>query len=144
MVEQRPPVRLFTVEEANRLLPRVRVILQELQRGRQRIRKLEAKKAVEELSWLREDGSVSPRAQQALERFEQTQRKELKGFENALEEMGRLGAQLKDLDEGLVDFFARRRGELVCLCWKDGEERIRFWHDLESGFAGRRPIEELR
>ncbi len=143
MVEQRPPARLFTVEEANRLLPEVRVILQELQRRRQRIQKLEAKKAVEELSWLREDGSVSPRAQQALERFEQTQRKELKGFENGLEEMGRLGAQLKDLDEGLVDFFARRGKELVYLCWKDGEERIRFWHDLESGFAGRRPIEEL-
>lgn len=144
MAEQRPPTQLFTVEEANRLLPQVRAILQELQRRRQKIQRLEEKKAVEELSWLREDGSVSPSAQEALGRFELTQRKELEGFEKGLEEMVRLGAQLKDLDEGLVDFFTRRGEELVYLCWKDGEERIRFWHDLESGFAGRRPIEELR
>lgn len=144
MEQQQPPARLFTVEEANRLLPQVRAILQGLRRRRQKIQKLEVKKAVEELSWLREDGSVSPKAQKAVERLEQTQKKEREGFEKDLEELGRLGCQLKDLDEGLVDFFTQRAEALVYLCWKDGEDRIQFWHDLESGFAGRRPIEELR
>jgi len=52
------------------------------------------------------------------------------------------GALLKDLSHGLVDFFAVQDGQLVFLCWQRGEERIRFWHTVEDGFAGRRPLGE--
>ncbi len=51
-----------------------------------------------------------------------------------------LGVELKDLDQGLVDFPSMREGKLVYLCWKRGEDRISFWHDLESGFPGRQPL----
>ena len=54
-----------------------------------------------------------------------------------------LGAQVKDADEGLVDFPTLRDGEEVLLCWKLGEDEVAFWHGLEDGFAGRRPVEEL-
>jgi len=47
---------------------------------------------------------------------------------------------LKDLDQGLVDFPSYRDGKLIYLCWKRGESRIEFWHDLESGIAGRQPL----
>ena len=57
-----------------------------------------------------------------------------------VDEIGSCGAQVKDLDSGLVDFPARRRGETVLLCWKLGEEEIRYWHRIEDGFAGRRPL----
>jgi hypothetical protein len=134
---------MFTVEEANRLLPRVKALLAELRQRQVRIQKLEREKAVEELSWLREDGTVSPRAKAAVARLEEEQRAQGKAFEEALERLGRIGAQLKALEAGLVDFLTPRGEELVCLCWKEGEEAIQCWHDLESGFSGRRPISQL-
>ena len=52
-----------------------------------------------------------------------------------------LGAQVKDLDIGLIDFLTRYHGREVCLCWKLGEHGIRFWHSQEEGFKGRKPID---
>ena len=135
--------KLFTVEEADRLLPRVRQFLKDLRACRDRVEQLEKEKAVEELSWLQPDGTVSPKAKVQLERLQEEQKQHAASFEKLLRQMTLLGAQLKDLDAGLVDFFAPRGEELVYLCWKEGEDRIRFWHDLESGFGGRRPLEEL-
>jgi len=66
-----------------------------------------------------------------------------KAFEQEILQLDKMGVQLKDLDQGLVDFFTTYEDRLVYLCWKEGEDQIRFWHDLEAGFAGRRPIEEL-
>jgi hypothetical protein len=57
-----------------------------------------------------------------------------------VDEIGEHGAQVKDLDEGLIDFPALRRGETVLLCWKLGEDEIRHWHTVDDGFAGRRPL----
>jgi hypothetical protein len=51
-----------------------------------------------------------------------------------------LGVQVKDVDSGLVDFPSLRDGEEVLLCWLLGEDEIRFWHTLDGGFAGRRPV----
>ena len=51
---------------------------------------------------------------------------------------------LKDLDEGLVDFPAMLDGHEIYLCWKLGEERIGYWHGVDEGFAGRKPLEEDR
>ena len=54
------------------------------------------------------------------------------------------GVQLKGVDEGLADFPAiRDNGEEVFLCWKDGEDDIEFWHTLDAGFRGRRPMVEF-
>ncbi len=50
------------------------------------------------------------------------------------------GIELKDIESGLVDFPHYRDGQLVYLCWQRGEARIEYWHDLESGFAGRQPL----
>ena len=135
--------KLFTVEEANKLIPQICRMLADLRAHRDREEQLEKAKAIEELSWLQPDGSVSPKAKEELSRLEEEQQKEAAALEQSLKAMGRTGAQLKDLDEGLVDFFASRDEELVCLCWKEGEDRIRYWHDMQSGFAGRRPLEEL-
>lgn len=135
--------KLFTVEEADKLIPQVRRFLKEMRACRDRVEKLEKEKAVEELSWLQPDGTVSPKAKEQLDRLQEEQKQQEASFEKTLREMTLLGAQLKDLDEGLVDFFTRHGEEMVYLCWKEGENRIRFWHDLESGFGGRRSLEEL-
>ncbi len=53
------------------------------------------------------------------------------------------GIEVKDLATGLVDFYARRGAEIVLLCWKKGEKEIGFWHTLQGGFAGRKPMREF-
>jgi hypothetical protein len=54
----------------------------------------------------------------------------------------KMGVLIKDLDIGLIDFLTQYHGNEVCLCWKLGEDRIRFWHGLEEGFRGRKPIDD--
>lgn len=63
-------------------------------------------------------------------------------LQEAVESVQRYGCVVKDLDEGLVDFPTLYRGQEVYLCWKSGEPRIQFWHGLEEGFRGRKPIDE--
>jgi hypothetical protein len=61
-----------------------------------------------------------------------------------LEELAVLGVEVKDPDQGLIDFRAMRDGREVYLCWKLGEGvRIMYWHDLDAGYAGRRPLDRL-
>ena len=139
--EQAP--KLFTLEEANELIPKVGRVLKELRKGREQVHKLDQQIAVEELSWLQEDGAISPEADEAVGQLKTRIEEKARAFEEELEKLNKLGVQLKDLDEGSIDFFTDRVGELVYLCWKEGEDQILHWHDLESGFAGRRPIETL-
>lgn len=62
-------------------------------------------------------------------------------LESCVEELAGIGVQVKDAETGLVDFPALRHGEEVLLCWLAGEDAVEWWHDLESGFAGRQPID---
>ena len=64
----------------------------------------------------------------------------LAGLKDALAEFHSREIQLKDLNKGLIDFPAIMEGREVFLCWEQGEEDIEFWHDLDSGFAGREPL----
>jgi hypothetical protein len=59
----------------------------------------------------------------------------------ALETIEATGCVVKDLDIGLLDFPARINGQAVYLCWRLGEDRIRFWHAQDEGFGGRKPID---
>jgi len=61
-------------------------------------------------------------------------------LETLMEEMDSLGVQLKGIEEGLVDFPSEREGRVVLLCWRMGEETIAWWHEEDTGFAGRRPL----
>ncbi len=62
-------------------------------------------------------------------------------FYAAIEELENTGVVVKSIDEGLLDFPAKRFDEEVWLCWKEGEQEIKFWHEKDSGFMGRKPIE---
>ena len=66
--------------------------------------------------------------------------REATGVARCVEGIQELGGIVKDLDEGLVDFLARRQDEDVLLCWKLGEDEIAHWHGIEEGFAGRKPL----
>src|SRR5207247_2575248 len=68
--------------------------------------------------------------------------REVDGIADCVRQIDEAGVQVKDLDEGLLDFPARRGHEDVLLCWKVGEPEVAFWHGLEEGFAGRKPLPE--
>ena len=61
-------------------------------------------------------------------------------FYQSVEDLERLGVVLKGLEQGLLDFPAKRFDEEIWLCWKEGETEIKFWHEKNSGFMGRKPI----
>jgi len=61
-------------------------------------------------------------------------------FYQSIEDLESLGVVLKGLEQGLLDFPAKRFDEEIWLCWKDGETEIKFWHEKDSGFMGRKPI----
>jgi hypothetical protein len=65
-----------------------------------------------------------------------------RALKTAMDGIEEAGAQVKDLDIGLIDFMTLYRGEEVCLCWRMGEDEIRFWHGAQEGFRGRKPIDD--
>ena len=68
--------------------------------------------------------------------------KAIQRAKDAVAEIDATGVQVKDLDIGLLDFPCRVEGEIVLLCWKLGEAKIAFWHETNTGFSGRKPIDE--
>ena len=61
-------------------------------------------------------------------------------FYKSIEDLESTGVMLKGLEEGLLDFPARRFNEEIWLCWKEGETEIKFWHEKDAGFMARKPI----
>jgi hypothetical protein len=67
----------------------------------------------------------------------------LSSFYKAIEDMESAGVVIKSIDDGLLDFPSLRFNEEIWLCWKDGETEIKFWHGMDEGFNGRKPIESI-
>ena len=130
--------RYFTAEEANELLPEVRLAAEELVEHRLAARAVAAKRAQLVTRIAGNGGDFDPQEPRELEEdFE----RETAAMAEAVERLERLGAIVKDADRGLVDFPAlRKSGEEVLLCWQVGEDEIAYWHGLEEGFAGRKPL----
>ena len=136
MAEPRPGLKFFSLEEANALLPKVRTHIKLLREIRKRIVAKQALVDIEELTApsFRVDRA---RQDQLLHEIEQ----DVHSFHKTLEAFQALGCELKDLERGLVDFYSMRDNDVVFLCWTDGEESIQWWHPLDAGVKGRKPIE---
>ena len=130
--------RTFTPDEANNALSEVRPVAERLVAVRTRMRELE--KAQGELVTAI-GGNGGGYAATDLNAAQS----ELGGLADAaiacVERLEELGVQIKDLDSGLLDFPSEREGIAVLLCWRVGEESVEYWHGLEDGFAGRKPID---
>lgn len=140
MKEHETDPKVFTLAEANSLLPQVRQLLVELRAMMARIVAQETAIDVEELAGGQTDGTLHPAAKQRMAQLMQELDRQVEEFQAALKVFNELGCHLKDLDQGLVDFYSMRGDELIVLCWKEGEERVGFWHRIEDGYSGRQPL----
>jgi len=130
-------VRHFTPDEANAALAQVRPLVEQMVDARRRhVVALERQEELE--GSIRGNGGGIPPAELAESAAEVDRL--ARELARAIDDVVSLDVQVKDLDEGLVDFPALRRGETVLLCWKLGEDEIGYWHSVEDGFAGRRPL----
>jgi hypothetical protein len=132
-------MRHFTPEEANAALPAVRALAERLVDRRRALLTLG-----EELETMQaliggNGGSLDPSRAAELQ---DAVAREAAGLAALVDELHELGVQVKDLDRGLIDFPASHpgSGETVLLCWELGEPAVAHWHDLEEGFAGRKPL----
>jgi hypothetical protein len=127
-------MQLFTVDHANRTLPLVRRIVEDIVREHRAWQE-----AIVELDLLVSGVRVDlpdPRAT-ALERRIQSIARDIEQFQGELES---LGIQLKDRRIGLIDFPSEMDGRRVLLCWRLGESSVQYWHDEQTGYAGRQPL----
>ena len=130
----------FTLEEATILLPVLQALLRRAMEGKRLIEDVEKEQQDLRHRVLLSGGllvDVPLVARRRAERDKATQ-----DIKDAVAEIDSIGVQVKDLDIGLLDFPCAVDGEIVLLCWKYGEEKIQFWHGLEEGFRGRKPIDE--
>ena len=130
----------FTPEQANAALAEVRPLAERMVAHRANVAELLSRRAGLTTTIAGNGGDLDPGE---LAQVEAEIAEQAKGVARCVNEIHGLGAQVKDADEGLIDFPALRGGEEILLCWRLGEDEIAFWHDLEQGFAGRRPLDEL-
>ena len=131
------PPRYFTTEQANEALQVVRPLTEELVEHRRALLELQELQSSLKQRIAGNGGNVEPRELQDMqERLDE----EVAGIARCVARIHEAGGLVKDLDAGLVDFPARREGEEVLLCWRLGEDEVGFWHGLEEGFSGRKPL----
>ena len=132
------PPSQFTREEAEELLPRLTELLVEMRERRTEYNRFAAQ-AVELSDKMRGNGQLaqadSKTAQEGLEQA-------VAALNGLAEQINELGCELKDIDQGLIDFRTEMDGREVYLCWKLGEERVDWWHELDTGVAGRQPLDQ--
>ncbi len=122
--------KLFTVEEANALLPKLQELLDDLALHRDALRE-KAPHLEPILRAATADGGGRVGSEYGVEAYK---------LYLAISRIRELGVILKDLDMGLLDFPHEKDGRVVFLCWRPPEERISFWHELEAGYRGRQPL----
>lgn len=127
--------RTFTVEEANKTLPLVRRIVEDVVRQHRHWRE-----KILELDLVASSSRADePRGRaEQLEQEAQALAREIDSYQRELDD---LGIQLKDRRLGLVDFPSKLAGRKVLLCWRLGEGEVQFWHDEDAGYAGRQPLQ---
>jgi hypothetical protein len=125
-------MKLFTLEEANSLLPSVRLIVESIQRSHRRLTSFQTA-AAHAAAGAESGGGGMVQGSKYAEL--------LVDLSLGAGQLESLGVQLKDYSQGLIDFPSMRDGRVVLLCWKADEgDELEWWHDVEAGFGGRQPL----
>ncbi|HEY6305020.1 MAG TPA: DUF2203 domain-containing protein [Candidatus Angelobacter sp.] len=135
-----PKMKTFTLEQAHKLLPVLKSLLKQSMAGKQIIDQAEKEHQDLKHRILLSGGLSVDVAAVARRRAERDTA--LQETKDAIAEINSIGVQVKDLDIGLLDFPCALEDEIVLLCWRYGEDEIRFWHSQEEGFKGRKPIDQ--
>ncbi|HWB52965.1 MAG TPA: DUF2203 domain-containing protein [Tepidisphaeraceae bacterium] len=122
--------RRFTVDEANRTLPLVKRIVGDIVRTHTLVSQLHQQ-------------LETPAPAAAQQKTQDELESQIDRLNEYVGELAAVGCDLKDYQAGLVDFLGRHKGRDICLCWKLGEEKIEYWHEMQTGFAGRQPVATL-
>ncbi len=129
------PRKYFSLAEANRTLPLVKRIVADIlslhPKWRDLVSRYELVAAQAKPEWGESAEQVGLRTE-----IEGVARE----INDYLLELEQIGCVFKGFDQGLVDFYGKLEGREIFWCWKQGEEKIEHWHDLEAGYAGRQPI----
>jgi hypothetical protein len=129
--------RLFTLDEAQEMVPWLAETFEAIGPLQARVRELSGEiDAITRRA--KSNGGGGAETELASRRRELQKNSEQ--VEKRLQEIRDRGLVVRSLDDGLVDFPTQREGRYVYLCWREGEAEIRFWHDLDTGFAGRQPL----
>ena len=124
------PKRRFTLAQANSALPLVRRIVGDIVKTHGLILRLQAE--MDRASG-KEQATAQGRLDQSVGRLE-----------DFVDELTEVGCELKDYQVGLIDFVGRHESRDVYLCWKLGEEKVAYWHEMNAGYAGRQPVSTLK
>jgi len=121
----------FSVNDANKILPLVIKKFNYAKKAKAEVMKMEQRLTSEMTPTISlEEYNINKRKLNSL----------ITKFYQSIEDLENTGVSLKGLDEGLLDFPAKRFDEEIWLCWKEGETEIKFWHEKDTGFMGRKPI----
>jgi hypothetical protein len=123
--------RHYTLEEASELLPRVAEIVERMRAARDQLGDREARDALSEAGPSNGGGTPGRTVSQGFLEVR-----------DLMIELRELEIVIRDLDRGLLDFPSLRDGREVYLCWQEGEDSIRFWHEPDAGFGGRKPLDD--
>jgi hypothetical protein len=130
---------LFTVEEANRLLTEIRPRFERLVEAKREFDRIRTRMSVLGLA----TSGAGPENPDVVElrKLQERYNALAELISNGVSAIHRRGVLIKDLDTGLLDFYALNGDRLVFLCWRLGETEVSHWHTLDSGFADRQPID---
>jgi hypothetical protein len=127
----------FTLEQAEALLPELREPLIAMQRCKREVDALRgdlghAVHSATGNGHVKDESSLAEKRRRAESFVEE--------LNSGLARINALGVELKDVEQGLLDFPHEREGRVVYLCWRLGEDRIGWWHEIDTGFASRQPL----
>jgi len=123
------PEQFYSVDEANALVPKVRTLLERVRATQQALAEDKTLAAVREKAANNGGGLPNNRLSELT-----------RTLERDLRQLQEWGIVLRDPSIGLIDFFHRREGQTVFLCWKLGESKVEWWHPIDTGIAGRQPL----
>ncbi len=125
--------KFFTLEQANEALKIIRPLMEDIQSIRQKILEKQPE------TWTAIEKSVGNGGNRTLSRMVQ----DFERLDALVHRILDTGAQIKDINIGLLDFSAMKDGREVYLCWQYGEGEIAYWHEVDAGYTGRQPIDRF-
>ncbi len=133
--DKKEDIKVFTIEEANGLIPKLTEWFKELHAKGEELSSLEVEIDSLELIAKNPEGP-SKDLSDKLDQYNNA----VDNFYAIIDKIHKEGCYIKDVNAGLIDFYAVENEEVVYLCWRLGEEKINFWHEVGKGFKDRQPI----